>query len=68
MQYAWRNTRNVHKSRVTGPQRIERLGNLTVDWRSYSDSHKSSVKFHGVDTKYEQLFWNAAVKSMINTP
>ena len=58
MQCAWINTRNVHKSILTGLQRRDRIGNMAVDGRSYSDSHKSSAKFHGVDTKYEHLFWN----------
>jgi len=57
-----RNTRSLHKSRDTGLQRRDRLGNLAVDGRSYSNSHKSSARFHGVGTKYEHLFWNTAVK------
>jgi hypothetical protein len=57
-----KNMSNLHKRRVTEPQRRGRLGNLAVDGRSYSNSHESSAKFYGVDKKYQHMFWNTAVK------
>jgi hypothetical protein len=62
MQYAWEIREIYTKVESQGLKERDRLGNPAVGGRSCSDSHKSSVVFHGVDTKYEHLFWNTAVK------